>query len=152
MDTGVDIQKELGEKALGSIASILADVEQGVISPSEARVSIRAVFDSVSGLVSTEVFDMISEASESIRQGSGGQHSEQVALFRNKNGDLIRLARRWGEPCVHLYRMAPETTEPAWCKKYIREFSLDENPFKAAFDYYQAALKSLATNGFEEIK
>lgn len=78
--------EELNLKAYTAISNILTDYERGVISKGQAATGVRAVFDAVGGLVSSQTLEHISMAGDYFKGARGyevqwinkGQHLEGV--------------------------------------------------------------------------
>lgn len=144
----IDLTAELSQKTLGALEALISQVNQGMVAPSEARVALRAVFDSVSGLVSNDCFDLITEFDALLKNGGLALHGEEIKLFVNEKGHVVRLSRRWGEPVVTFDTLPAGSTE--WGKRSCKEFD-SVNPYVDAFHYFNAAQGSLARQGYKEL-
>lgn len=148
----IDFATELSRKTLDAVGSVLSQVNDGQLSPAEARVALRAVFDSVSGLVSTDCFHLLTQADAELGAlGPDALHSEVVRVFINDKGCVARLKRRWGDPVVTLDVLNPGDTSGAWSRTNERRFDDAMNPFSEAWKWYCQAAESLTRNGYKEL-
>jgi len=148
----IDFATELTRKTLDAIGSVLSQVRDGQLSPAEARVALRAVFDSVSGLVSADCFHLLTQADVELEGlGPDALHSEVVRVFVNAKGGVARLKRRWGAPAVSLDILNPGDGSGAWSRRNEKNFDHALNPFNEAWAWYCQAADSLARNGYKEL-
>lgn len=107
MDTKF-ITEELNRKAMDALASIVEDHENGIITAAQASTGIRGVFDSVSGLVSQPVFDLISSAASQY----AGTRGFEVQMKQTQSG-LKGIMRECGTPNIYGFR-AVHRADPAY--------------------------------------
>lgn len=89
---------ELHLKAMTALTCIIQDEQRGIISPAQAATGVRAIFDTVGGLVPTEAFDLISLVGKEYKGKTGtqvdmvkvGDHLEGVIRFCH-SGAVLRV-------------------------------------------------------------
>lgn len=77
------ILEEINLKALAALTTIIQDEKRGLLTKGQAATGIRGIFDSVSGLVSQECFDLISLAANEYKDAS------EVDVNLIRSGDNI---------------------------------------------------------------
>ncbi|HFP9309398.1 TPA: hypothetical protein ACJI3N_005247 [Raoultella planticola] len=58
----INLETELNAKASDAITRVIEERQSGIVSHNEARIAVRAIFESVMGLVETGLSDVISAA------------------------------------------------------------------------------------------
>ena len=89
------LTQELSLKAMTALSNIIGDYERGLISKAQAATGCRAVFDTVGGLVGTEVFNLVSAAAQQYK----GAKSYEVTIGRGDDR-YKGVMRQCGEACV----------------------------------------------------
>lgn len=148
-----NLQDELDRKTLDALATLVSEVESGAISRSEADFALRILFQSVSGLVSNEAFDLMSKASAELSR------HERFSLRRVflKGREVVVLEYQYGEACVTLKRGriagdsdGRETLR--WDADKVATFEHELNPFEAAHVRFNGYADVLLRQGFVEVK
>lgn len=85
MDTR-QLTQELNFKVLDAVHNLLRDHERGLITRAEVKTGVRAIFDSVAGLVPTTTFNLLSEAAEEYK----GAHGIEAYKY-NGNGNILHV-------------------------------------------------------------
>ncbi len=145
--------EELERKTLDVLARILHDYEQGIVSQAQASHSLRAIFDTVSGLVGTEVFDFISEASAHV---DADQKKDKLRRFfvHPSRKEIVAIEFQYGETGVSLKLGKfpdPEAEGFDWSRKSHATFEDELNPFEAAKQRFDGYADSLSRAGFKEV-
>lgn len=63
--------KDINLKAITALGSVVQDYERGLISRAQAATGCRAIFDTVSGIATPEVFDLVTQASAKFKDAVG---------------------------------------------------------------------------------
>ena len=79
MDTE-QLTRELSLKAMTALGNIIGDYERGLITRAQAMTGCRAVFDTVGGLCTNDVYQLVSEAAMTYK----GVHGIEVIRRHNK--------------------------------------------------------------------
>lgn len=72
------LSHEINIKAINALSNIMDDERRGIITRAQAKTAVRAIYDTVGGLVPTDTFDLISQAAEEYKQA----HGTEVQWFR----------------------------------------------------------------------
>lgn len=143
-ESDYSVRDELEMKVSNALVRILTDRRDGICSRSQASYALRILFDSISGLVPKDLFNMITQASEEI----AGDHKDAITrlLVDKKAGALVAISYTFGDTELNVTRgnfPGPFTTK--------RLAFMEENPFEAAHLRLDAYAERLKERGFEEV-
>lgn len=146
------IDDEIERKTLDSLAQIMQDQQQGVVSQSEASYALRILFMNVSGLVSQDTFDLVTEASKEL--GDGQTKSKIRRFFVNiTNQRMVLIEYEFGSTEILIKQGRTRTSNDvgAWERISRVSFESEVNPFEAAMTRFNSYIASLLRTGFREI-
>ncbi|QNK01732.1 hypothetical protein [Dyella telluris] len=140
---------ELNRKALDTLERIVVDYQTGIISVEQARSSLQTLFQAVSGLITDDLFDMISEASKEFADKTGEATARRLFI---SDGCLYCLEYTFGEPVVKLHKLNwSETTRMTWSSTKVLDFSEELNPYEVARGRFDGYIESFARLGYKEL-
>lgn len=140
---------ELNRKALDTLERIIVDYQTGIISVEQARSSLQTLFQAVSGLISDDLFDMISEASKEFADKAGEATARR--LFTSDKS-LLCLEYTFGEPVVKLHSLDWESpVHGGWTKTAVMNFAEEANPYEVARGRFDGYIESFARLGYKEL-
>lgn len=101
------LTKELSLKALSAITTLVSDYKRGLITKGQVSSGCRAVFDTVSGLVGTEVINLVSQAAAEFKS-----KGFEVEIIKHADGTLRGALRVCGKGKVLRIRAEPHFAAP----------------------------------------
>lgn len=148
-----NLSDELERKTLEALSSLLEDFEQGIVSPSQAACGLRALFTATSGLVSKDIFEMMSTASAQINARTHEDVRRRV--FANaKQRTLVVIEYCYGNKGVTFKRCVYPTSANdvgRWEKNETASFADQTNPYEAAHERFEGYARVLQRHGFQEL-
>lgn len=151
------LMDELGRKTMDALATLLTDLDRGAITRPQASYAISVLFQATSGLVGTDCFDLISEAS---KQVNDGMHLDRARRIFIRMGDgtrpteLILIEYQYGEAQLTIKRAVSPifagTVE--WTQSKSAQFDHELDPFGAAHERFLGYARALTKQGFTEIE
>lgn len=124
--------RELNLKAMTAISNLLSDYDRGLISRAQANTGCRAVFDTVSGLVSSDTFEYISMAANEFKGAKGCQ----LSLRKDKTGTAFEgILRICGSGKLIRVRGTPYHAAPPYTAHVDDAVEPDRAAMDAAAQY-----------------
>lgn len=152
-DFATDIKNEIERKGMEVLLRVLTDFERGACSPSQAQYAVSALFDASSGIVSDELFQMMSEASKEVACDKSNMERQVKILVNPTTQQIVVLTYRFGEAGVG-FKLGYITSAAAnnWERSTFVEFYHEEDPFKQARLRFDGYSDLLTRKGFREIE
>lgn len=146
----LDIAEELNRKSLEALQQVMVDHGCGAISGAQARVALATLFNTVSGLAGSDVFQLISEASEQLRRDASAE-CVRKELFVDEYGGVVQLEYHYGQGELLVKTRQAGERRQCWTNVRRMTFESEVLPFEAAkvrMDEYAA---SLLRRGYERL-
>lgn len=136
-------EEELERKSLDALENLLLRERHGKITSAQLEVGLETLFTAVSGMVSEDLVELITRASEEIREHYD-QSFWRARYFVNDEGDIIRFKWRIGFTTWFFYVHSKNVEK-------VRKFGDSMFPEKSVLADMEKVATGLLKRGYKEI-
>lgn len=126
----MDIASALNVKFVEALANLANELEQGLISPAQALVGIRVLFDVGSGFIESENFQLVSDFSEYVK--SKTDHAGFRFFVKRDTSEFYLAKFSYGDVSVKIFSLV--NGKFSLINKVSFEDQID--PFASALKYF----------------
>jgi hypothetical protein len=113
----VTLEEELNAKAMDTLERIMTDFEEGRADGSQTMAALQAVHGAVAGCASSDILDLITQASRSIRVEDKNVHV--VRQLYHRDGDFLLVGQIVGDDKLLITKHIGQENETKEVKDFM---------------------------------